>query len=88
MDPDEAGKWLPLYEMLGMNFEDAVRITRDFDKIIKESTSPGDMCKRVVDQYGVDAVCTSMCLYLALERLATVKSDIDMLRMMQCPSRN
>jgi len=89
MDPDTPGSWVPLYEMLGMTPEDGQRITDDFAEIIRSVKSPGDLCKRVVELYGVDAVCMSMCLHIALEKLAAEhRSTIDARMMHQCPSKN
>ncbi len=88
MDHNVAGKWLPLYEMLGMTPEDAERISSAFGVLIGESTSPGDLCSRVVDKYGVDAVCASICLYIALEKLDTEHSELKLREMMQCPCQN
>ena len=65
-------KLVTIYELLGMSEEDGERLMKEVGQMFQECESPPDLCKRVVDKYGVDAVFTSICLRMILERLSLV----------------
>jgi len=50
--------------------------------------SPRDLCKIVIDKYGIDAVYISICLRMTLEHFSLKKGGLDAKVMMQCPSSN
>ena len=89
MDPDAAGeKLLSLPELLGMTDEDADRLIKEFGQMFAACDNPVDLCKIIVDKYGIDAVYISICLRMTLERYCLKKGGLDAKVMMQCPSSN
>jgi len=90
MDPDAAGEklLLSLPEILGMTVEDADRLLKEFGQMFAVCDNPVDLCKIIVDKYGIDAVFTSVCLRMALEHFSLKKDGLDDRMRSQCPSRN
>jgi len=89
MEPEAAGvKLLTLHEMLGMTDEDADRLISEFGQMFAMSENPVDLCKLIVDKYGVDAVFISVCLRMTLEHFSLKKSKLDDRMRSQCPSSN
>lgn len=88
MDPDAAGNGVPLYELLGMTDEDADRLIKEFGQMFAVCDNPVDLCKIIVDKYGIDAVYISVCLRITLEWFSLKKSKLDDRMRSQCPSSN
>ena len=75
-----------LYELLGMSEEHGERLMKELGIMFKDSESPPDLCKKVIDKYGVDAVFSSICLRMVLEKMSLVDGGSG--GALQCPSRN
>jgi len=89
MDPDAAGEnLLSLREILGMTDEDADRLIKEFEQMFIVCDNPVDLCKIVVDKYGVDAVFSTICLWMTLKRFSLKEGGLDDRMRSQCPSRN
>lgn len=87
MAPDvDESKLVTIYELLDMSEEDAERLTNELGQMVAECEGPAELCKQVVDKYGIEAVFTSICLRMILENLSLVKVDRNW--MMQCPNKN
>lgn len=85
MEPDATGNWSSLHEMLGMTADDAERITKDFAVLLTSSESLRDLCRLMVEKYGVEAVAMSVCLRMTFEVLGTKRAFDDRMRV-QCLS--
>lgn len=79
-------KLVTIFELLDMPPEDGERLMDELGEMFVASDGPAELCKRVVDKYGVDAVFTSICLRMVLEQRAMVKVDNNW--RLQCPERN
>lgn len=79
-------KLVTIFELLDMPPEDGERLMDELGEMFEASEGPPDLCKKVVDKYGIDAVFTSICLRMLLEKLSMV--DINSRRVMQCPESN
>jgi len=89
MGPEAAGvKLLSLQEILGMTAEDTDRLLKEFGQMFAVCDNPLDLCKIIVDKYGVDAVFISVCLRITLERFSLQKGGLDDRMRSQCPSSN
>jgi len=85
MEPDVDGKQTSLYEMLGMTADDAKRITEDFAVLLTSSESLRDLCRLMVEKYGMEAVAMSFCLRMTFEVL-DIKRAFDDRTRVQCRS--
>ncbi len=88
MNPEVAGNLVPLYEMLGMTADDAKRITGDFAQLLVSCNGIEDLCHRIVEKYGIEAVAMSICLRMTFEVLDLKKSGLDANVQMLRPSNN
>lgn len=87
MAPDSNGpKLVTIYELLDMPEEDGERLMDELALMFAGCEGPADLCKQVVDKYGVEAVFMTICMRMVLENLSMVKVDKNW--MVQCPSRN
>ena len=75
-----------IYELLDMSKEDGERLMKEMGIMFRDSDGPPDLCKQVVDKYGIDAVFSSICLRMILEQMSLV--DVSKGAVFQCPSRN
>ncbi len=56
-----------LWEVLGMSKEDGNRIVDNVLERHSACDGSAELCERIVAEYGVEAVYTSMCAYILLE---------------------
>ncbi len=82
-----APKLATVFELLDISEEDGERLMKELGRMFTESDDAVDLCKAVVDKYGVEAVFTSFCLRMLLEKLSLVVHNNDD-GSVQCPARN
>lgn len=61
-------KLVTLLEVLGMSEEDGERVVDDLWEIYDTCNGPADLAERIVEKYGAEAVYTSICVYIILEK--------------------
>ena len=62
----DAGMGIPFYK-LGLTVEEAERLADELIVMRRLSADNIDLCRQVVDKYGVEAVYVSVCLYLGVK---------------------
>lgn len=63
MEPDI----LPLFEILGMTHDELESMSRDFVSMAGSTEDLFDLCKRIVDKYGLEAVFMSLSMFRVME---------------------
>jgi len=69
MEPDS----LPLYEILGMTHDELVSMSMDFIAMAADTNDLFELCKIIVDKYGLEAVFMSMSTFRILEAIKSHK---------------
>jgi len=70
MDPD----LLPLYKILGMTQDELENLHRKFVAIAGPTEDLFELCKIIVDKYGLEAVFMSLSMYRVLELAESERS--------------
>jgi len=63
MEPDST----PLFEILGMTPDELESMSRDFVAMTRSTEDLFELCKIIIDKYGLEAVFMSMNLFRILE---------------------
>jgi len=63
MEPDI----LPLFKILGMTHDELESMSRDFASMAGSTEDLFDLCKRIVDKYGLEAVFMSLSMFRVME---------------------
>jgi len=63
MEPDST----PLFEILGMTHDELESMSRDFVAMAGPTEDLFDLCRLIVDKYGLEAVFMSMSVFRVIE---------------------
>jgi len=71
MDPDT----MPLFEILGMTTDELENMSKEFVSMSRQTEDLFELCKILVDKYGLEAVFMSMSMYRVLEMAESERSQ-------------